>query len=88
MRLEREGWRRWGLARIDLCGCAALGFKAQAAAKQDRLLAGRGPPLSLTDSYISHTYFRECQEDSTVSHEGTACSPGPLYTVCYNDSGG
>jgi hypothetical protein len=46
MRLERECWRRWGLARIELCGCAALGFKAQAAAKQDCLLAGRGPPDS------------------------------------------
>jgi hypothetical protein len=54
MRLGRECWRRWGLARIELCGCAALGFKAQAAAKPDRLLAGRGPPVSLTDPYIHH----------------------------------
>jgi hypothetical protein len=54
MRLGRECWRRWGLARMDLCGCTALGFKGQAATKHDCLLAGRGPPVSLSDSYIEH----------------------------------
>ena len=54
MRLGRECRRRWGLGRRDLCSWAALGFKAQAAATPDRLLAGRGPPVSLIDSYIQH----------------------------------